>query len=195
MREDLLKVSCTGATGLVGRALVSKLVALGRFNVLALTRLKPSESINGVKYIPVGNITPQTQWRVGLMDVNILVHCAARVHVMSKNSSSRLTDYRTVNFYGTLNLARQAASAGVKRFVFISSIKVNGDSTRCGRAFTETDAPNPQDAYSLSKHEAEEALRQLAFETGMEVVIIRPPLVYGPGVKANLLLREDGPCH
>ena len=92
---------------------------------------------------------------------------------------------RDVNVGGTLNLARQAAAAGVKWFVFIISVKVNGESTPPGRAFTEADAPNPQDAYGQSKHEAEQGLRQLSADTGMEVVIIRPPLVYGPGVKAN----------
>jgi nucleoside-diphosphate-sugar epimerase len=96
-----------------------------------------------------------------------------------------LTAFRAVNVDGTLNLARQAAAAGVKRFVFVSSVKVNGECTAPGRAFTEADAPMPQDAYGQSKHEAEQGLRQLSSDMGMEVVIIRPPLVYGPGVKAN----------
>jgi nucleoside-diphosphate-sugar epimerase len=104
---------------------------------------------------------------------------------MQDTAADPMTAFRAVNVEGTLNLARQAAAAGVKRFVFISSVKVNGESMQSGRAFTEADAPNPQDAYGQSKHEAEQGLRQLSADTGMEVVIIRPPLVYGPGVKAN----------
>jgi nucleoside-diphosphate-sugar epimerase len=104
---------------------------------------------------------------------------------MHDTVADTLMAFRAVNVDGTLNLARQAAALGVKRFVFISSVKVNGESTPPGREFTEADAPNPQDAYGQSKHEAEQGLRQLSADTGMEVVIIRPPLVYGPGVKAN----------
>lgn len=104
---------------------------------------------------------------------------------MHDTEADPLTAFRAANVDGTLNLARQAAAAGVKRFVFVSSIKVNGESTLPGRAFAEAEAPNPQDAYGLSKYEAERGLRQLSADTGMEVVIIRPPLVYGPGVKAN----------
>ena len=114
-----------------------------------------------------------------------MLHSAARVHVMEDTEADPLMAFRAVNVDGTLNLARQAAAAGVKRFVFISSVKVNGESTPPGRSFTEADAPNPQDAYGQSKHEAEQGLRQLSAETGMEVVVTRPPLVYGPGVKAN----------
>ncbi len=104
---------------------------------------------------------------------------------MHDTAADPLTAFRAVNVNGTLNLARQADAAGVKRFVFISSVKVNGESTPPGRAFTEADAPNPQNAYGQSKHETEQGLRQLSADTGMGVVIIRPPLVYGPGVKAN----------
>jgi nucleoside-diphosphate-sugar epimerase len=133
----------------------------------------------------VGEISGLTGWGDALRNVSVVVHLAARVHVMHDNAADPLTAFRTVNMDGTLNLARQAAAAGVKRFVFISSVKVNGESTPLGLAFTEADAPNPQDAYGQSKHEAEQSLRQLSADTGMEVVIIRPPLVYGPGVKAN----------
>ena len=133
----------------------------------------------------VGEINVATDWGSALRDVNVIVHLAARVHVMHDTATDPLTAFRTVNVNGTLNLARQAAAAGVKLFVFISSVKVNGESTQPRRAFTEADAPKPQDAYGQSKHEAEQGLRQLSADTGMEVVIIRPPLVYGPGVKAN----------
>lgn len=114
-----------------------------------------------------------------------MVHSAARVHVMHDTEADPLAAFRAVNVEGTLNLARQAAAAGVKRFVFVSSVKINGESTQLGRAFTEVDLPNPQDAYGQSKHEAEQGLRQLSADTGMKVAIIRPPLVYDPGVKAN----------
>lgn len=185
MKEVLLKVAMTGATGLVGRALVLKLVASGRFEVLALTRQNPANPVNGAKYLPVGNLTLQTQWQDELLGVHTLVHCAARVHVMHDTEADPLTAFRAVNVDGTLNLARQAAAAGVKRFVFISSVKVNGEFTLPGQAFTETDAPATQDAYGQSKHEAEQGLRQFAADSGLEVVIIRPPLVYGFGAPGN----------
>src|SRR5690606_20390339 len=114
-----------------------------------------------------------------------VIHCAARVHVMNEHSVDPLGAFRAVNVNATLNLARQAATVGVRRFIFVSSIKVNGESTVNGQAFSASDEPAPEDAYGLSKLEAEKGLIQLATETGMEVVIIRPPLVYGPGVKGN----------
>jgi nucleoside-diphosphate-sugar epimerase len=139
----------------------------------------------GVRVVPVAELTANTDWHHVLGGVKSLVHLAARVHVMHDTAADPLAAFRAVNVDGTLNLARQAAAAGVKRFVFIGSIKVNGESTQPGRAFTEADAPNPQDAYGQSKHEAEQGLLQLSADTDMEVVIIRPSLVYGPGVKAN----------
>ena len=135
--------------------------------------------------VVVGAIDAETQWSEALRGIDTVVHLAARVHVMNDASENPMAEFRRINVAGTLNLARQAAAAGVKRFVFISSVKVNGERTAPGRPFTETDAPNPQDAYGQSKHEAEQGLRLMAEDTGMEVVIIRPPLVYGPGVKAN----------
>ena len=132
----------------------------------------------------IANINGGTDWQFSGTQ-NVVIHLAARVHVMNDTDANPLVAFRTVNFDGTLNLARQAAAAGVKRFVFVSSVKVNGESTPHGQAFTETDAPSPQDAYGQSKHEAEQGLRQLSADTGMETVIIRPALVYGPGVKAN----------
>ena len=126
-----------------------------------------------------------TDWGQALQGVDAVVHCAARVHVMQDDATDPLQAYREVNVNGTLKLASQAAQAGVRRFVFVSSIKVNGEFTEVGKPFTADDVPAPEDHYGVSKHEAEELLRQNAAETGMEVVIIRPPLVYGPGVKAN----------
>lgn len=133
----------------------------------------------------MGSLSSETDWTVALANVDQVVHLAARVHVMNDKSSNPLAEFRRVNVDGTANLARQAAAAGIRRFVYLSSIKVNGELTEVGLPITADDAPAPEDPYGLSKHEAEQALCQIAAETGMEVVIIRPPLVYGPGVKAN----------
>jgi UDP-glucose 4-epimerase len=130
-------------------------------------------------------LEPSTDWTVALEGVSAAIHCAARVHVMQETTADPLTEFRRVNVQGTLNLARQAAAAGVRRFVFVRSIKVNGESTQPGAPFKADDAPAPLDAYGVSKMEAEQGLRELAGQTGIEVIIIRPPLVYGPGVKAN----------
>ncbi|MFM2036224.1 MAG: hypothetical protein RL459_1489 [Pseudomonadota bacterium] len=177
-------VLVTGATGFVGSGVVSRLAAED-VETLACVRRDIDPMQEGVRDILVAELTANTDWRQVLAGVKSVVHLAARVHVMHDTAADPVTAFRAVNVDGTVNLARQAAAAGVKRFVFISSVKANGESTQPGRAFTETDAPNPQDAYGQSKHEAEQGLRQLSADTGMEVVIIRPPLVYGPGVKAN----------
>jgi nucleoside-diphosphate-sugar epimerase len=173
----------TGATGFVGKTVCAQVAHHGLF-VKGALRIHRGLS-DYVEPFVVGEIDVATDWRSALRDVNVIVHLAARVHVMHDTATDPLTAFRAVNVEGTLNLARQAAAAGVKRFVFISSVKVNGESTQPGRAFTEADVPNPQDAYGQSKHEAELGLCQLRTDTGMEVVIIRPPLVCGPGVKAN----------
>jgi UDP-glucose 4-epimerase len=134
-------------------------------------------------------LEPSTDWTAALDGVSAVIHCAARVHVMADTAADPLEEFRHVNVQGTLNLARQAAAAGVRRFVFVSSIKVNGEATQPGAPFTADDAPAPLDAYGVSKMEAEQGLRELAAQTGMEVIIIRPPLVYGPGVKANFAAK------
>jgi nucleoside-diphosphate-sugar epimerase len=135
--------------------------------------------------VRISELDALTDWAQALIGVDVLVHAAARAHIMQEDEMDPLAEFRRVNVEGTLNLARQAAKAGVRRFVFISSIKVNGDSTAPGRPFIADDTPAPEDAYGLSKAEAEAQLRQVAQDTGMEVVIIRPPLIYGPGVKGN----------
>lgn len=176
----------TGATGFVGNALVDRLIADGTCGgvVAALRRLDLSLP-EGAKHVQVGDLLPNTNWNAALQQVNAVVHCAARVHVMQDSSNNSLNAYRHVNVLGTLNLACQAAQAGVRRFVFVSSIKVNGEATLPDHPFTADDEPSPLDPYGVSKMEAEQGLREISAETGMEVVIVRPPLVYGPGVKAN----------
>ena len=175
----MTRVLITGGHGFVGNALFERLGAEG------CDPLRVSRQALGPGDLAVGEIDLTTDWSEAFIDCAVVIHLAARVHVMQDTATDPLTAFRTVNVDGTLNLARQAAAAGVKRFVFISSLKVNGEVTQPGHAFTEADVSSPQDAYGQSKQEAEQGLRQIASTTGMEVVIIRPPLVYGPGVKAN----------
>jgi UDP-glucose 4-epimerase len=144
-----------------------------------------SETNSAVQWVEFGDLA-DAQLRPDLLSgVDVVVHCAARVHVMDELHADPLAAFRAVNVNGTLNLARAAARAGTKRFVFLSSVKVHGESTLCWRPFTADAALCPVDSYAVSKIEAEIALMALAAETGLEVVIVRPPLVYGPGVKAN----------
>lgn len=135
----------------------------------------------------VSDLSPTTDWRHCLDDVETVIHCAARVHVMQEKENNPLQLFRQVNVVGTLHLAEQAAAAGVKQFIFLSSVKVNGEETVHGSAFTEDCEPQPIDPYGISKLEAEQALFELGRKTGMSITIIRPPLVYGPGVGANFL--------
>lgn len=174
----------TGAAGFVGSSLVNRLNLDGIQTRIAI-RNQTGLVHQGCQIVKVDSLAASNDWSHGLVKVSVVIHMAARVHMMNDSSADPLVDFRLVNVDGTLNLARQAADVGVKRFVFISSVKVNGESTLPGQAFTESDTSNPQDAYGVSKHEAEVGLRELGAQTGMEIVIIRPPLVYGPGVKAN----------
>lgn len=181
-----MRVLVTGATGFVGNALSYKLIDFG-CKVTGSVRQLQSSGISKLTEFVVPDINDETDWSIALEGIQVVVHTAARVHVMHDQAQDPLAQFRRVNVDGTLNLARQASAAGVRRFIFISSVKVNGESTAAGQSFTAEDTPAPHDDYGLSKHEAEQALRLLAVETGLEVVIIRPPLVYGPGVKANFL--------
>lgn len=178
-----MKTLVTGANGFVGSALCTRLRISGRSvrGAVRTLRFQPSHAED----VAIGSLTSETDWSAALQNVEQVVHLAARVHVMNDTIADPLTEFRRVNVEGTANLARQAAAAGVRRFVFLSSIKVNGEFTEIGSPFAAGDAPAPKDPYGISKHEAEQSLRKIAAETGMEVVIIRPPLVYGPGVKAN----------
>ncbi len=138
-----------------------------------------------VEFKAVGNIHGSLDWMPCLIGVEAVIHLANRAHVMNESDTNPLALYRSVNIEGTLQLARQAAAAGVKRFIFISSVKVNGESTLPGQRFSPVSEHIPTDPYGLSKYEAEQGLKELSLKTGMQVVIIRPPLIYGPGVKAN----------
>ncbi|PKH16630.1 NAD-dependent dehydratase [Pseudomonas sp. 43NM1] len=174
----------TGATGFVGGATLNRLIAR-KYSVTAALRNGSIVAEDKVKKVHVESVDGNTSWEESLTGVEVVIHSAARVHVMNDTEADPLAAFRRVNVAGTLNLARQAAAAGVRRFIFISSIKVNGEGTLPGTAYTADDVPAPADPYGISKLEAEQGLRQLADETGLEVVIIRPVLVYGPGVKAN----------
>ncbi len=174
-----MKVLVTGANGFVGGHLCRRLETAGVTVVRAVRSLEPGS-------IAVGSIDGQTDWAGALPGVDAVVHLAARVHVLKDASIDPLAEFLTVNVDGTLNLARQAAQAGVNRFIFISSIAVHG-LTSGNHPFTSRDVPNPHDAYGLSKYEAEQGLKQISAKTGLPCVIIRPPLVYGPGVGANFL--------
>jgi UDP-glucose 4-epimerase len=181
----LSPVLVTGASGFVGGALVAHLLAVGCERVVAAVRRHDVSLPAGVTHCLVPALNADTGWQDALQGVDCVIHAAARVHVMKEAEADPLAAFRNVNVDGTLNLARQAAAAGVRRFIFISSVKVNGEGADQGRVYLADDAPAPEDPYGMSKREAEEGLRAVASETGMEVVIIRPVLVYGPGVKAN----------
>lgn len=177
-----MKILITGESGFIGKNLVKTLkqhnvrvVGVGR-------RLITSEAD---AFFAVPDFTDLSAWQTPLKDCDLVIHLAARVHVMNDDAVNALREFRKINVDGTLALAEQAANAGVKRFIYISSIKVNGEITELNKPFTEQDTAGPQDAYAVSKHEAEQGLFLIAQQTGMEVVIIRPPLIYGPGVKAN----------
>ncbi|MET4001077.1 SDR family oxidoreductase [Marinobacterium sp. MBR-109] len=178
-----MNVLLTGATGFLGSRLAKVLNSKPDVSLTAAVRCLIE--IPAAHIVEVQGLDTNTDWSTALTNQQTVIHAAARAHIMKDEVPDPLAEYRRVNVDGTFNLARQAAAAGVKRFVFISSIKVNGEQTPLGQPFTANDTPAPEDAYGISKWEAEQGLQQLASETGMEVVIIRPPLVYGPGVKGN----------
>lgn len=175
------RILVTGASGFIGRAVCKRLEKEG-YDVLPSVR-RPNPEFQSSPHFVSGDIGASTDWRSALVFCNTVIHLAARVHVMSRGGASA-DEYLRVNHEGTINLARQAADAGISRFLFVSSIKVNGEYT-CDNPFTEQARPSPQDPYAISKWQSEQDLLKLGESSGMEIVILRPPLVYGPGVKAN----------
>lgn len=178
-----MRIMLTGASGFLGRRISLHLCAQDRFDLTSAVRYEAAQVIG--RKIAVGEIDGTTKWLDALSGQQVVIHAAARAHIMKDEMAEPLSEYRRVNVEGTLNLARQAVEAGVNRFIFISSIKVNGEQTPLGVPFTADDLPAPVDPYGISKWEAEKGLQELAAKSGMEVVIIRPPLVYGPEVKGN----------
>ncbi len=186
-----LTLLITGPDGFVGTQVCRELLRRGNCVIGALWKAAPLPT--GCESVIVGNIGPDTDWTMALAGVNAVVHLAARVHIMDDMAVDPLAEYRRVNVEGTRCLAEAAVEAGVKRFLFLSSVKVNGERTVLrgrmseGGPFTEMDEARPEDPYSLSKWEAEQILREIEQRTGMAVTILRSPLIYGPGVKANFL--------
>jgi nucleoside-diphosphate-sugar epimerase len=173
----------TGASGFVGKALCAELLRRGQ-SVRAAVR-SASTPVENVEVVAVGSIDGETDWSDALRGVDVVLHLAARVHVMKDTAADPLAEFLKVNLHGTVNLAQQAVRAGVKRLIYVSSIKVNGERTTEAHPYTESEQADPQDPYGVSKWQAEQALQRIARETGLEIVIVRPPLVYGPGVKGN----------
>lgn len=181
-----MRVVVTGASGFIGSALVEKLADEGH-SVVAPVRTGASDRRSRVQYISGADLSDAGSWLPALAGAEAVIHLAARVHRISDKAANPLAEYRRDNVEGTLALAQRAAEAGVKRFVFISSIKVNGERTKPGRPFRADALPAPKDPYGISKLEAEQALFALGRERDLEIVVVRPPLVYGPGVKGNFL--------
>jgi len=178
-----MKILLTGANGFVGGHLAQALEAAPDIDLTATIR-RPVE-ILAAKTIMVQDLDANTNWSEALKSQDVVIHAAARVHIMKDDAADPMLEYRRTNVEGTLNLARQAAAASIKRFIFLSSIKVNGEETEVGRPFYADDTARPIDDYGVSKAEAEKGLQEISLDTGMEVVIIRAPLVYGQNIKGN----------
>ena len=179
-----MRVLVTGASGFIGRLVTLSLSESPAFEVRSAYRNPTSSIPANVAAHVVGEVGPGTEWRPALEGINAIVHLAARVHVIKETANDPIGEFRRVNVQGTIRLARQAVEAGVGRFLFVSSIGVNGGET-FERPFTADDMPDPHTPYAVSKYEAESALREIAHETGLEVTTVRPPLVYGPGAPGN----------
>lgn len=180
-----MRVLLTGASGFVGRAVQARLLNDGQHRLRSAFRQLPVQIPDALETCLAPALGPHADWSAALLGVDAVIHCAARVHVMEEQAADPLAEFRQANVEGTLQLARQAVAAGVRRFVFVSSIKVSGELTEPGAAFKADDEPQACDPYGISKREAEDGLLALAAESGLEIVIVRPPLIYGPGVKAN----------
>ena len=179
-----MNILLTGASGFVGSVLQQRISANKNYSLTAVSR-KATLIPNVARTVQITDLSADTDWSIALQDIDVVIHAAARVHVMKEAATDPLAEFRKVNVEGTLNLARQAIDAGVKRFIFISSIKVNGEGTELGRPYTEDSKPSPIEPYGMSKYEAEQGLLKIAEKTALEVVIIRPTLVYGENVKGN----------
>jgi len=177
-----MKILITGQNGFIGKALFDLLERQGQ-EVIGAVRIEQQAHKNK-NIFPVGNINSKTNWLEILPDVDVVIHLANRAHVLNDHEKDPLAVFREANVEGTAQLAKQAAKSGVKRFIFVSSVKVNGERTDV-KPFSASDKPNPQDPYAVSKLEAEDVLRKISTQSSMEFVIIRPPLVYGEGVKGN----------
>ena len=180
----MVKVAVTGANGFVGHILCKELIARG-YSVRAVVRANIGRNYGGMETVRIPDITLVADWGEILRDVEIVFHLAARVHIMQDDADLPLEKFREANVVASECLARSAFAAGVKRFVYVSSIKVHGEQTNDGDRFRESDTPMPEDPYGISKWEAEQMLHRVAMETGLEIVIVRPPLVYGPNAKGN----------
>lgn len=180
-----MKVLVTGASGFIGSALVQHLSSSTEIQVIGMVRSKTQRPQNSNIEFRFGEICDKKNLDIDLKDIDVVIHTAGRAHIMDDKSSNPLDEFRRINTYGTLNIARLAANSGVKRFIFLSSIKVNGDSTDLGIPFSVDSDENPKDPYGVSKYEAEVGLRKISCNTNLGVTIIRPPLVYGKGVKGN----------
>jgi nucleoside-diphosphate-sugar epimerase len=172
----------TGANGFIGRELCKELV---RRNYLITGATRSDSGHDSYPTVHIADVGLNTDWTVALKGIETVIHLAARVHVMHEVSRDSLSEFRRVNVEGTENLALQAVAAGVQRMVYVSSIGVNGLQSKEGKAFLESDDPNPHNAYALSKWEAEQSLLCISAETGLEIVIVRPPLVYGANAPGN----------
>ncbi|MFJ4373771.1 UDP-glucose 4-epimerase family protein [Pseudomonas japonica] len=180
-------VFLTGASGFIGSAVYKTLAGMDSFAVTAVSRTQALSSIGAGCVIKGDPLDAKTDWQSHLKGVDVVIHCASRAHVMDDVQADLLDEYRKSNVEGTIHLARQAVSAGVRRFIFISSIKVNGEGTTPGKPYRTDDVPAPVGAFGIAKLEAEQALLELAVQSSIEVVIIRPVMVYGPGAKGNFL--------
>jgi len=182
--SDERQILLTGASGFVGKALLTALIA-DKKHLICPSRRPLDTLAAGVSNPQIKDLSAITDWSPLLFNVDVVIHCAARVHVMHESVDNPLALFREVNVAATMRLAEQAALAGAKQFIFISSVKVNGEATQPGHPYTETTPSHAHDPYGISKCEAESALLALGVQRGMSVTIIRPPLIYGPGVKAN----------
>jgi nucleoside-diphosphate-sugar epimerase len=182
-----LRVLVTGSSGFVGSAILARLLEMEKHQLRTVGRSNSKNPSGDLDHVVIQDFSTDTELANAVKDVDVIIHAAARVHVLQESSTSPLADYRAVNVKGSMNLAQLGVEAGVRRLIFISSIKVNGESTEAGKPYTAEDVPAPIDAYGVSKYEAELGLMQIAEKSGLEVVIIRPVIVYGAGVKANFL--------